>query len=201
MSAVIGEGLKPLTTSQTPSENSQAATEGEGRDHLEAPETLPDAAASNSAAMTAARSRGAPISPTIGMIRGRDRYISEPSSRALMHGMRVCPSSIGPVVNRDVGRAGGDERGRVGLGRSAQVTQGHQREQAEHAGEDHGGFQEASGDKAERDAFVLPLDHRVQRDGGADAGQRDDHLEEGPDEYACVAAGGQDPCRWIFTGP
>src|SRR6185437_3713466 len=93
ISAAIGEGLKPLTTSHTPSENSQAAT---GRVAIAVHAVTCPMLPLNSAAMTAARSRGAPMSPTIGMIRGtsRDRYIKVPSSRALMHGMRVCPSSI-----------------------------------------------------------------------------------------------------------
>jgi hypothetical protein len=39
------------------------------------------------------------------------------------------------------------------------LPQGHQRKQADDAGEDHGGFKDASGDKAKRDAFVLPLDY------------------------------------------
>ena len=34
------------------------------------------------------------MSPIVGMMRGtsRDRYMSEPSSRAFTAGMRVCPS-------------------------------------------------------------------------------------------------------------
>ena len=91
ISAVMGQGLKPLTTSQTPSENSQAAT---GRVAIAAnAETCP-MPPPNSVAMTAVMSRGAPMSPSTGMMRGtsRDRYIREPSSSALMPGMRVCPS-------------------------------------------------------------------------------------------------------------
>ena len=99
-----------------------------------------------------------------------------------------------PVVDRDVRRAGGDQGDRIGSGRSAQIlSQGHQRKQADDTGEDHGGFKDAGGDKAKREAFVLPLDHRVQRDGGADAGQCDDHLEEAADEHPSVGAGAEDP--------
>ena len=106
-----------------------------------------------------------------------------------------------PVVDRDVRRAGGDQRGRVCSGRSAQVLpQGHQRQQADDAGEDHAGFQDAGGDKAQRGAFVLPFDHRVQRDGGADAGQRDDHLEEGAHGHARVGAGAEDPVLVVLDG-
>ena len=84
---------------------------------------------------------------------------------------------------------------------SAQVLpQGHQRQQADDTGEDHGAFNDASGDKAKREAFVLPPDHRVQRDGGADAGERDDHLEEAADEHGRVAAGAEDQFRWSARG-
>ena len=91
ISAVIGEGLKPLTTSQTPSENSQAATGrvASAAERGDMPDVPP-----NSVAKTAAMSRGPPMSPSTGMMRGtsRDRYIKEPSSSALMPGMRVWPS-------------------------------------------------------------------------------------------------------------
>ena len=48
----------------------------------------------NSVAISAARSRGAPMSPITGRTRGtsRDRYIRVPSSSALMAGMRLCES-------------------------------------------------------------------------------------------------------------
>ena len=52
--AVIGEGLKPLTTSQTPSDNSQAATGSAASAAQEGGGTLPP----NSVAMTAVMSRG-----------------------------------------------------------------------------------------------------------------------------------------------
>ena len=90
MPAVIGEGLKPLTTSQTPSENSHKATGmvaiPAGRD------ICPQRP--NRTAISEAKSRGAPISPTSGMIRGTrpDRYIREPSSRALITAMKPGPN-------------------------------------------------------------------------------------------------------------
>jgi hypothetical protein len=48
----------------------------------------------NSLAIMAAMSRGAPMSPSTGMMRGtsRDRYSKVPSRMALMAGMRLCPS-------------------------------------------------------------------------------------------------------------
>ena len=48
----------------------------------------------NSVAMTVQMSRGAPMSPITGMMRGtsRERYSRVPSSSALMAGIRLCPS-------------------------------------------------------------------------------------------------------------
>jgi hypothetical protein len=50
------------------------------------------------------------------------------------------------------------------------LAQGHDGQEAHDADEDDGGLEHAGGDKAERDGFVLPLDHREQRHRGA-AGQ------------------------------
>jgi len=80
------------------------------------------------------------------------------------------------------------------------VSQGHQREQADDTGEDHAAFKEAGCDEAERDAFVLPLEDRVQRDSGADAGQGDDHFEEAAHEQASVGAGTEDPVPVVRHG-
>ena len=90
ISAVIGQGWKPLTTSHTPSENSQAATGITGS----TASPVNEECCPNSVANTAMMSRGPPMSPITGMMRGtrRDRYIKEPSSRALMPGIRLCES-------------------------------------------------------------------------------------------------------------
>ena len=75
------------------------------------------------------------------------------------------------------------------------LPQGHHRQEGDDAGEDGGGFQGPHGDEAQRDPFVLPLDHRVQRDGGADAGEGHDHLQDDADEHAGVRAGADDVVR------
>ena len=78
-------------------------------------------------------------------------------------------------------------------GRCAQVlSQVHERQEARDTGEDHGCLEGAGGDEAERHAFVLPLDHRVQGDGCADACEGDDHLEEGAPEHGGAAARADD---------
>ncbi len=80
MPAVIGEGLNPLTTSQTPSETSHKRH----RDDAIPAGREPCAQSRTCTARSEAKSRGAPISPTSGMIRGTrpDRYSREPSSKA-----------------------------------------------------------------------------------------------------------------------
>ena len=87
--AVIGVGLKPFTTSHTPSENSQAATGSPAS--MGEPSLMPP----KIVATTEAMSRGPAMSPSAGMTRGtsRDRYSKVPSSSALMPGMRFCPST------------------------------------------------------------------------------------------------------------
>src|SRR5438876_7676919 len=76
MPAVMGEGLKPLTTSQTPSENSQSAIGSAASAAGEEDLTIRP----NSTAMSAATSRGTPMNPSRGRTRGtrRDWYRREP---------------------------------------------------------------------------------------------------------------------------
>ena len=85
-------------------------------------------------------------------------------------------------------RLAGGQRTRSGAG----PPQADHREEAEDADEDHGGFQGPHADEAQRDAFVLPLHHRVERHGGADAGEGHDQLQGTADEHACVRPGADD---------
>ena len=70
-------------------------------EHNTAGPELPD-----SLTITTEMSIGPPMRPITGMRRGTRRYISEPSSSALMPGMRRCPS-------RNVAEAGIVQRGEV----------------------------------------------------------------------------------------
>jgi len=47
---------------------------------------------------------------------------------------------------------------------------------------------------------VLSLDHGIQRDGGADAGEGDDHLEEAAHEHGSVSTGAEDPVPVVLHG-
>jgi hypothetical protein len=87
------------------------------------------------------------------------------------------------------------ERGRI-RARSL-LPQGHDRKEADDADGDDGGFKDTNGDVAKGDCFVLPLDDREQRDGGADTGEGRKHLEERPLEHAGVSAGADDVARVV----
>jgi hypothetical protein len=68
----------------------------------------------------------------------------------------------------DERRAGGHERARICAGNAREVLpQGHDGEEADDADGDEGAFNEPSGDIAERERFVLPLEDGERRDGGA----------------------------------
>jgi|SRR6202035_5668325 len=59
------------------------------------------------------------------------------------------------------------------------------------------GFQDPGADEAERDPFVLPLDNRVQRPGGADAGEGNDNLQNAAEDGPSVRAGTDDVIRTL----
>jgi hypothetical protein len=92
-------------------------------------------------------------------------------------------------MDRDQRLADREEQGGLCAGSPGQVLpQGHHRKEADDADDDDGGFKDTNGYIAKGDCFVLPLDDRKQRDGGADTGEGRNHLEEGPPEHAGVGA-------------
>src|SRR5438132_448873 len=62
-------------------------------------------------------------------------------------------------------------------------------------GADGAAFQGSRADEAQRDSLILPLDYREQRDGGADTGERHDHLQDGADDDAGIRAMPEDVVR------
>ncbi len=64
----------------------------------------------------------------------------------------------------------------------------HDREEAEQADSDEGALHEASGNVAEGQGFVLPLEQWEQHDGTADVGNDEEQFEERPQEHAGVGA-------------
>ena len=69
------------------------------------------------------------------------------------------------------------------------MPQRHDREEAEQADSDEGALHEASGDVAEGQGFVLPLEQREQHDGTADVGDDEEQFEERPHEHPRVGSG------------
>ena len=81
------------------------------------------------------------------------------------------------------------------------LLQGHDRKDARDADDDHGALEDARRDQAECEAFVLPLEHREERDGSADAGEGDDRLEQAAHEEAVSPPTLRMKFGSVFTGP
>ena len=78
--------------------------------------------------------------------------------------------------------------------------QGHQRKQADDAGEDHAGFQDAERRQSPaRRLRSAALTTGYSVDGGADAGEGDDHLEEAAHGAPVWAPEVRIQSRWFFT--
>src|SRR5438105_8170569 len=95
-----------------------------------------------------------------------------------------------PVVHSDQ-RVADYQPTRSGSG----LLQGDERQDARRAGEEGAAFQGSRADEAERDSLILPLDHREQRDGGADTGEGHDHLQDGADDDAGIRGMPEDVVR------
>ena len=87
-----------------------------------------------------------------------------------------------------------------GIRARSPLPQRHDRQEAEDAHGDEGGFDEAGRDKAEGEDFVLPLEDRKQREGGADVGDDEEHLQERSQQHAGVGAGTGDVAGVVEHG-
>ena len=81
---------------------------------------------------------------------------------------------------------------------SSGLPQGHDRHKERHADEDGAGFQNSGGNEAQRGRFVLLLEHREQHDGGADAGEGHDDLQDSADDGGSVRARAEDVVRTLY---
>src|SRR5881275_3212209 len=81
---------------------------------------------------------------------------------------------------------------------STSLPQGHDRHKEHHADEDGGGFQNSGGNQAQRGRFVLLLEHREQHDGGADASESHDDLQDTADDGGSVRASAEDVVRTLY---
>ena len=96
-------------------------------------------------------------------------------------------------MDRDQGTPDGNERGGIGAGSPRELlAQGHDRQEAEDADRDDGRFHDPRGDIAKGDDVVLPLEERIEHDGGADIGDHQDDFQERPQRHLPVRAGTDD---------
>src|ERR1700690_1783680 len=91
-------------------------------------------------------------------------------------------------------RMAGDQR----ICSSPSLPQAHDRQQERHADEDGAGFQNPGGNEAQRGPFILLLEYGEQRDGGADAGEGHDDLQDTADDGGSVRTGAEDVVRTLY---
>ena len=104
----------------------------------------------------------------------------------------------GPVAGGDQGLTGGGQRGGVGGGGAGEVlAEDDDGQQGDDAGHDDRRFDHPGHDEAERQGLVDALDDREDRDGGADAGQGVDEVEEAGPQHLGVVPGAEDVARVV----
>ena len=81
-----------------------------------------------------------------------------------------------------------DQSKRSGIRARGFLPQCHDRQKAEDAHGDEGGFDDTGPDIAECEHFVLPLQDREQRHGGADVRDDEEYLQERSHQDAGVRA-------------
>src|SRR2546428_6212602 len=123
--------------------------------------------------------------------RHQARLAQQGAQQQGVHGRHEALSEEERPAIQDDQRLGDDQPSRSDSG----LPQGHDRQEARDASEDGGGFQDSRADEAQRDPFVLPLDYREQRDGGADAGESHDDLQDTADDGGSVRARADDVVR------
>ena len=126
--------------------------------------------------------------------RHQARLVQQESNQQVTYGRHeALPLEEDAVIQGDKHMAG-DQC----LCSSSGLPQGHNRHKERHADEDGAGFQNSGGDEAQRGRFVLLLEHREQHDGGADAGESHDDLQDTADDGGSVRASAEDVVRTLY---
>ena len=108
-------------------------------------------------------------------------------------GQEAGPEQKRRVMDRDQRTPNGNEHGGIGAGSPRELlAQGHDRQEAEDADRDDGRFHDPRRDIAKGDDVVLPLEERIEHDGGPDIGDHQDDFQERPQLHAPVRAGTDD---------
>src|SRR5947209_9923124 len=120
--------------------------------------------------------------------RHQTRLVQQEAQQQVVDGRHEALSLEEDAVIQGGKRMAGDQRtcSRSGL------PQGHDRQKERHADEDGAGFQNAGGNQAQRGRFVLLLEHWEQHNGGADASESHDDLQESADDGGSVRARADD---------
>ena len=121
----------------------------------------------------------------------QSRLVQQGAQQQVVDGGHEALSEEEDAVVKDDKRMARDQRIRS----DSVLPQGHDRQEERDAEEDGGGFQNSRGDEAQREHFVLLLEYREQDDGGADAGEGHDDLQNPAEDGACVRAGADDVVR------
>ena len=122
------------------------------------------------------------------------RLVQQDSQQQVVYGRHEALSEEEDAVVKDDKRVARDQRIRS----NSVLPQGHDRQEERDADEDGGRFQNSRGDEAQREPFVLLLEYREQNDGGADAGEGHDDLQNTAEHGACVRARADDVVRALY---
>src|SRR5437764_15465853 len=125
--------------------------------------------------------------------RHQARLVQQEAQQQVAYGRHEALSLQEDAVIQGGKRMAGDER----TCSSSGLPQAHDRHKEHHADEDGAGFQNAGGNEAKRGRFVLLLEHREQHDGGADAGEGHDDLQDTADDGGSVRASADDVVRIV----
>src|SRR5438876_1331606 len=126
--------------------------------------------------------------------RHQARLVQQEAQQQVAYGRHeALPLEEDAVIQGDK-RMAGDQC----TGSSTSLPQGHDRHKERHADEDGAGFQNSGGNQAQRSRFVLLLEHREQHDGGADASESHDDLQDTADDGGSVRASADDVVRTLY---
>src|SRR5579864_3056332 len=126
--------------------------------------------------------------------RHQARPVQQESNQQVAYGRHEALTLEEDAVIQGDKRMAGDQR----TCSSSGLPQGHDRYKEHHADEDGAGFQNAGGNQAQRGRFVLLLEHREQHDGGANAGESHDDLQDSADDGGSVRPSTEDVVRTLY---
>src|SRR2546421_1210054 len=126
--------------------------------------------------------------------RHQARLVQQEAQQQVVHGRHEALPLEEDAVIQGGKRMAGDQR----TCSSTSLPQGHDRHKERHADEDGGGFQDSRSNEAQGGRFVLLLEHREQHDGGADAGESHDDLQDSADDGGSVRASAEDVIHTLY---